>query len=198
MPKLPQELSKTIDDPITIKEIQCAFGSTKPGKAPGPDGNIAYYKTFISPLCKFMHKFFNALSFTTAFPRDILSAHIAVIPKERTPHRVAVIGRSRYSTHTSKFSQSSLPPDSNTICHPWTPGPSRLCTNSQGLLHIVNGSNTPCVFLGTDAEKEFDRVNWQFMASVLKTCRARGHHVSLAKFFVLDSFSSSQGQWRAF
>lgn len=33
---------------------------------------------------------------------------------------------------------------------------------------MVNGSNTPGVFLGMGAEKAFDSVNWQFMSSVLK------------------------------
>lgn len=83
MPKLSAEVSKLLDEPITLEEIQSTIGTTKLGKAPGPDGlTLSYYKTSLPSLCKFMHKFFNSLGFNMAFPRDTLSAHIAVIPKE--------------------------------------------------------------------------------------------------------------------
>lgn len=36
------------------------------------------------------------------------------------------------------------------------------------LLHVVQSTNTPCVFLNTDAKKAFDRVNWSFMFAVLR------------------------------
>lgn len=36
------------------------------------------------------------------------------------------------------------------------------------LLHIANSNKTPCVFLGTDAEKALDRVSWTFMFTTLK------------------------------
>lgn len=83
MPKLFAEVSRLLDEPITLEEIQSAIGYTKLGKAPGPDGfTISYYKTLLPSLGKFIHKFFNALGFNMTFPRDTLSAQIAVITKE--------------------------------------------------------------------------------------------------------------------
>lgn len=62
MLQLPTKVSDLLDDPITLEEIQGAFGATKSGKAPGPDGfAIQYYKTLLPSLGKFMSKFFNAL-----------------------------------------------------------------------------------------------------------------------------------------
>lgn len=83
MPKLSLEISKLLDKPFTLEEIQNVIGSIKGGKAPGPDGlTITYYKTLMVSLGKFMHKFFNSLGPDMTFPRDTLSAYIAVIPKE--------------------------------------------------------------------------------------------------------------------
>lgn len=36
------------------------------------------------------------------------------------------------------------------------------------LLHVVDTTKTPCVFVSTDAEKAFDRASWQFMFSTLE------------------------------
>lgn len=41
-------------------------------------------------------------------------------------------------------------------------------TKVLNLLHVANTTRTPCVFIGTDAEKAFDRVNWLFMFETLK------------------------------
>lgn len=35
------------------------------------------------------------------------------------------------------------------------------------LIHVVNKKKIPCIFLSTDAEKAFDRVDWKFMTAVL-------------------------------
>lgn len=41
-------------------------------------------------------------------------------------------------------------------------------TKVLNLIHRANISKAPCTFLSTDAEKAFDRVNWEFMIAVLK------------------------------
>lgn len=41
-------------------------------------------------------------------------------------------------------------------------------TKVLNLLHVANSTHMPCVFLSTDTEKTFDRINWQYMFSVLR------------------------------
>lgn len=56
-----------------------AIGTTKPGKAPGPDGFTIQYKALLPSL---MVKLFNTVGSTSSFAVDTLQAHISVIPKE--------------------------------------------------------------------------------------------------------------------
>lgn len=126
-----------------------------------------------------MHKFFNALGSTTTFPCDTLSAHIAVIPKEgKDPtscgsYRPISLLNTDLNIFTKLLAtriQQHLP----TLIHLDQVGfvPTREARDNTikvlNLLHVVNGNGIPCVFLGTGAEKVFDRVNWQFMYSVLR------------------------------
>lgn len=78
MPKLSAEVNKTLEDPITLTELQTAIGATKPGKASGTDGfTLQYYKTLLPSLGQFMIKLFNALGSTTLFHKDTLQANIS-------------------------------------------------------------------------------------------------------------------------
>lgn len=52
------------------------------GKSPGPDWlTVSYYKTFHEILTPFFAKTFNSLHSTQQISRDLLEAHITVIPK---------------------------------------------------------------------------------------------------------------------
>lgn len=63
MPTLSAETRDLLEEPITLPELQLAIGSTKPGKAPGPDGlTIQYYKTLLPSLGSHLIKLFNNLS----------------------------------------------------------------------------------------------------------------------------------------
>lgn len=76
-------VSKLLEDPITLSELQIAIGNTKPGKAPGPDSfTIQYYKTLLPSLGNYLVKLFNDLGKGKTFHGSTLQAQISVIPKE--------------------------------------------------------------------------------------------------------------------
>lgn len=62
MPSLPTEARESLEEPITLFELQLALKSAKPGKALCPDGlSIAYYKTMLPSLGQHMVKLYNDL-----------------------------------------------------------------------------------------------------------------------------------------
>lgn len=180
MPKLPAESSELLAEPIAIEEIQKAVASMKVGKAPGPDGFTAqYYKTLLPALGENMQGFFSSLGSGSHIPRDTLIAHITVIPKEGKD--VSACGSYRpisllnldlkiFMKILSTRIQTYLP----SLIHLDQVGfvPTREARDNTikvlNILHVVNQNKTPCIFLSMDAEKAFDRVNWNFMTSVLR------------------------------
>lgn len=63
MPTLSTEMRDLLEDPFILPELQLAIGSTKPGKAPGPDSlTISYYKALLPSLGKHLVTLFNDLS----------------------------------------------------------------------------------------------------------------------------------------
>lgn len=94
-------MAETLEDPITLDELQRSIGTTKLGKVPRPDGlTIQYYKTLLPSLCHFMVKMFNALGSGMSLSKETLQAHISVIPTEgKDPTRlVGVIDQYPYSS----------------------------------------------------------------------------------------------------
>lgn len=76
------EDSASLDVPLTAEEITLALKQMKPGKSPGPDGlTVGNYKSFPDLLLPHLIKAFNNLSPTNTASKDILEAHITLIPK---------------------------------------------------------------------------------------------------------------------
>lgn len=130
-------------------------------------------------LSPYFVKLFNTVSPNSPFALELLQAHIAVIPKEGKdpsscgnyrPISLLNIDLKLFTKILANRIQQHLPH----LIHLDQMGfvPTREArdntTKVLNLLHIINKSQTPCVFLGMDAEKAFDRVNWDFMIAVLR------------------------------
>lgn len=74
-----------LERPLTREEIVEALKQIKPGKSPGPDGlSVSYYKTFADTLIPQFLTTFNSLDTHPDKCRDLLEAHIVVLPKSKT------------------------------------------------------------------------------------------------------------------
>lgn len=82
IPLISPEESRTLDCPISMEETTTALKQLKAGKSPGPDGlTVGYYKTFQETLTPHFTKAFNTLSASPQNNKDLLEAHITLIPK---------------------------------------------------------------------------------------------------------------------
>lgn len=181
MPSLSPEIRDILEEPITLPKLQAALNSAKAGKALGPDGLTAtYYKTLLPSLGQYLVNLYNALGSEKSFHTSTLQAQISVIPKDgKDPaqcgsyHPISLLNVDLkiFTKILASRLQQHLPH----LIHLDQVGfiPSREAkdntTKVLNILYLARSSKTLCIFLGTDAKKAFDRVNWQFVFDA-ETC----------------------------
>lgn len=177
MPTISPEIIADLDAPISLEELKRAVGSTKLGKAPGPDSfSLQYYRTLFPILGPHMVDLYNGLGKDVTLPRDTLKAHVSVIPKEgKDPTSCGSYMLLNVDLKLfTKILATHIAEHLTDLVHLDQVGfiPSREArdntTKVLNLLHVASSTNKPCVFLSTDAEKAFDRVSWQYMFTVFR------------------------------
>ena len=180
MPKLSEEIGRSLENPITAEEVKNTLKQLKPGKAPGPDGfNLLYYKTYVEELMPRFLDAFNSIREGQEMPEETLMAHIAVIKKEgKDPAQCANYRPISLLNVDLKIFAKIL---ANRII-PYIPGlvhqdqvgftPGREGReNTQRVINAIHLSQTykmPLVLVSTDAEKAFDRVDWKFLKAIIQ------------------------------
>lgn len=171
IPQISTATSIDLDDPITVEELRRAVGGMKPGKAPGSGGfTLQYYQSLLPLLAPHMVKMFNGLGEGALLPRDTLRAHISLIPKEGKDAAACGSYRPIYLLNVdlklfTKILANRITQHMPDLVHLDQVGfvPAREArdntTKVLNLIHVVSAPKTLRVFLSTDAEKAFDRVN---------------------------------------
>lgn len=162
------------------EEVIGAIKGTPAGKSPGPDGfTPKFYKSFESLLGPFLCKVLIGISDGCPLPNQSLEATITVIPKPGKDHTVCANYRPISLINVdlklyAKLISMRLQPVLPSLIHQGQVGfvPGREAPDNTNkvfdLIHLAQKRSIPACLLACDAEKAFDRLNWQFLKSTLK------------------------------
>lgn len=179
LPSISNEQKDMLDTPITEEEIRAAISSMKTGKSPGMDGfPVEYYKKFIDILAPILHKVYMEAFERGSLPGTFNDALISLIPKKDRDtsdpsnfRPVSLLGVDcKILTKTLASRLEKILPD---IIHGDQVGfikKRSSVDNMRRLIHLIhmNRSNpVPVAAFSLDAEKAFDRVEWEFLRLTL-------------------------------
>lgn len=179
-PTLSREQIESLSAPFSVKEIVDAINSSPNGKSPGPDGfSGSYYKKFKDILAPHLADYFNKISPEVPFRTESLSAYITVIPKEGKDSSQCMNYRpiSLLNNDLKLFAKilaSRLRVFLGSLIDGDQTGfiPKREAKdNTIKVLHWIQHARikrNPLLLVASDAEKAFDRLNWQYLRAVLE------------------------------
>ena len=180
IPQLSDHQAKSLEAPISLLEIDTAISSLKSGKTPGADGFPAeFFKAVKSKINKLLLKVFNKSTEDSKLPDSMYLAYITLIlKKNKDPEQCS-----------SYRPISLLGVDMNILSKVLAYRLERIMTqivdadqtgfikgrmsyyNTRRLfniIHYLNHCQIPGAIVTMDAEKAFDRVEWEYMYEILK------------------------------
>lgn len=171
----------SLDQPITMKEITEAIQNLPSGKAPGPDGFTAeFYKLYVEELSPLLLDMYCEAMDRGSLPPSLSDAVITLIlKKDKDPldcksyRPISLIGCE--SKILAKILAARLNKVITTLIHPDQVGFIRSRSSADNFRRLINmmwassSKDSPAAALSLDAEKTFDRVDWQYLFSTLES-----------------------------
>lgn len=179
MPKLLPEQVERLESLVTENEIRKAVSLMKTGKSPGYDGPSAeYYKEYIDILAPVLQKVYQEAFELGQIPPTFNEALISLIPKKdkdpTNPSNYRPISLLNLDCKIlTKILALRLQQFLPSIIYPDQVGFVKNRSSSDNvrkLLHLKwlgQSKDVPIAAISLDAEKAFDRVEWNFLLSTL-------------------------------
>ncbi|KAM9312112.1 complement C3-like [Gastrophryne carolinensis] len=205
MPRLEGEAVNGLGEPISSTELHQAIKASPNGRSPGPDGlTIAYYKKFESILNKHFLQAFNATAGDDEpglLPTEALEAHVTVIHKagkdplsckSYRPISLLNVDLKLFTKILANRLAIYLPNLIDGDQCGFIPGREARdnTIRTLNLIHRSRTDNSPMMLLSTDAEKAFDRVDWNFVFEVLRHIGLQGRALK----YILGIYSTPQAR----
>ncbi len=180
LPSVSADQNNLLGGEISDAEILQAINSLKCNKTPGPDGYTSeFYKKFALQLCPLLRAMLNESWSSGYLPPSLRQAAITLLPKggkdllQCSSYRPISLLNTDYkvlskilTTRLEKvITQIILPDQTGFIIN------RHSSSNLRRLLNIVysSSSHLPEMAISLDAEKAFDRVEWQYLFFTLTT-----------------------------
>ena len=200
-PKVPLKYQSMLEAKISIKEIKEAIKSLKTNKTPGPDGfSSEFYKKFVDQLSPLLQTLFNESLSIGTLPPTLYQAIIIVLPKKnKNPlhcgsYRPISLLNVDYKI-LAKILASRLEVVLSEIIDPDQTGFIKGRSSNTNVRRLLNIIHSPPglseeMILSLDAEKAFDRVEWNFLFTTIKRFGFGDGFVSWIKLLYLNPLAS--------
>ena len=179
-PSINQDIKSRLDEPLSLDEVTQAIRSMQSNKSPGPDGfPIEFYKTFGDALAKPMLNMFNEALNIGLLPQSLRQASISLILKKDKdplecgsyrPISLCPVDAKVLAKALARRLESILPQ----LIHSDQTGfiKNRMSFfNIRRVMNTIHTASTPGakeILVLLDAEKAFDRVEWDFLFATLR------------------------------
>uniref|UniRef100_A0A3Q3ENM7 Reverse transcriptase domain-containing protein n=1 Tax=Kryptolebias marmoratus TaxID=37003 RepID=A0A3Q3ENM7_KRYMA len=179
-PVITPDVAEELDAPLTREEIVAAMKSMQSNKAPGPDGfPVEFYKKFQDKLSPLLHALYNESLHQGSLPQTLTQACICLLlKKDKDPNLCSSYRPLSLINVDAKILAKALACRLDSIVPSIVSDEQtgfvkgrQLFYNIRTLLNIIyskTSSETPELVISVDAEKAFDRIEWDYLFAVLR------------------------------